>query len=75
MSGNFTAWRWLILVGCLAPAYWLGKGLAHLFEAAVEYKFFENRRVLFYLIGTTASLLPRTIQHTDKNLIIKAWIW
>ena len=56
VSGNFTSWRWIILVGCLAPAYWLGEGVAHLFEAAVEWKFFENRRVLYYIIGTTVRL-------------------
>ena len=53
MSGNFTAWRWLVLIGSIVPAHWMGKALAHLFEAAVEYRYFEDRRVLFYLIGTT----------------------
>ena len=53
VSGNFTTWRWLILVGCLAPAYWGAEGIARLFEAAVEWRYFEDRRVLYYLIGTT----------------------
>lgn len=56
VSGNFTSWRWIILIGCLAPAYWLGEGIAHLIEAAVEWKFFQNRRVLYYIIGTTVRL-------------------
>lgn len=63
-------------MGCLAPAFWLGRGLAHLFEAAVEYKYFEDRRVLFYLIGTTVSArfssnyrLPYAVQHIDKTLL------
>ena len=53
MSGNFTTWRWLILIGCLAPIYWAAEGIARLFEAAVEWRYFEDRRVLYYLIGTT----------------------
>ena len=55
VSGNFTTWRWLILIGCLAPAYWAAEGIARLFELAVEWRFFEDRRVLYYLIGTTVS--------------------
>ena len=55
VSGNFTTWRWLVLVGCLAPAYWAAEGIARLFEMAVEWRFFEDRRVLYYLIGTTVS--------------------
>jgi len=57
VSGNFTTWRWLILIGCLAPAYWAAEGIARLFELAVEWRFFEDRRVLYYLIGTTVSAL------------------
>ena len=53
VSGNFTSWRWLLLAGCLAPAYWAGEGLARALEAAIEWKYFENRQVLYYLIGTT----------------------
>ena len=40
-------------MGSLAPAYWAAEGLARLFEAAVEWRYFEDRRVLYYLIGTT----------------------
>ena len=57
VSGNFTTWRWLILIGCLAPAFWAAEGIARLFELAVEWRFFEDRRVLYYLIGTTVSAL------------------
>ena len=62
MSGNFTTWRWLILVGCLAPAYWAAEGIARLFELAVEWRYFEDRRVLYYLIGTTVG--PRVTKNS-----------
>ncbi len=52
-DGNITVWRWLMLVGLLVPSYWIGEGLAQLIEAVIEWNFFENRRVLYYFIGTT----------------------
>ena len=42
-----------MLVGLLVPSYWIGEGLAQLIEAVIEWNFFENRRVLYYFIGTT----------------------
>lgn len=56
VEGNVTAWRWVMLVGLLVPAYWVGEGLAQGLEAAIEWNFFENRRVLYYFIGTTKPL-------------------
>lgn len=52
-SGNVVVWRWVILVGLLVPTYWVGEGIAQLIEAIIEWNFFENRRVLYYFIGTT----------------------
>jgi hypothetical protein len=52
-DGNITVWRWLMLVGLLVPSYWIGEGLAQLIEAVIEWNLFENRRVLYYFIGTT----------------------
>lgn len=58
VAGNLTAWRWVMLVGLLVPTYWVGEGLAQGLEAAIEWNFFENRRVLYYFIGTTVSSAP-----------------
>ena len=57
-DGNITVWRWLMLVGLLVPSYWIGEGLAQLIEAVIEWNFFENRRVLYYFIGTTVGCRP-----------------
>jgi hypothetical protein len=51
--GNIVVWRWLMLIGLLVPSYWIGEGIAQLIEAVIEWNFFENRRVLYYFIGTT----------------------
>jgi hypothetical protein len=51
--GNIVVWRWLMLLGLLVPSYWIGEGIAQLIEAVIEWNFFENRRVLYYFIGTT----------------------
>ena len=52
-GGNVTAWRWVMLAGLLVPTYWVGEGAAQAIEAVIEWNFFENRRVLYYFIGTT----------------------
>lgn len=52
-NGNVVVWRWVIFIGLLVPAYWIGEGVAQLIEAIIEWNFFENRRVLYYFIGTT----------------------
>lgn len=57
-GGNVTVWRWLMLIGLLVPCYWIGEGLAQLIEAVIEWNFFENRRVLYYFIGTTVGCCP-----------------
>lgn len=55
-GGNVTAWRWVVFIGLLVPSYWVGEGVAQLIEAVIEWNFFENRRVLYYFIGTTVRL-------------------
>ena len=62
-GGNVTVWRWLMLIGLLVPSYWIGEGLAQLIEAVIEWNFFENRRVLYYFIGTTVGFGALFIYH------------
>ena len=67
-GGNVTAWRWVIFVGLLVPSYWVGEGVAQLIEAVIEWNFFENRRVLYYFIGTTVRL--RQFHPRDSHLYL-----
>lgn len=62
-GGNLTAWRWVMLVGMVVPSYWVGEGCALALEACIEWNFFENRRVLYYFLGTTVRPPPLSAPH------------
>lgn len=73
-GGNLTAWRWVMLVGMVVPSYWVGEGCALALEACIEWNFFENRRVLYYFLGTTvrppSSLSPPSFPYRSRMLVM-----
>ncbi len=59
---DFSFPRWLIFVGMLVPAWWLGRGIVKVIVFVIEGAFFTQKRALYYIMGTKVSQ-PHTSSH------------